>query len=254
MLADLLSLDLFKFLLVFTRLGTTIMFLPGFAGAILSARIRLILALALTLVVAPVIAPILPDMPANPADLVLLLLGEATIGVFLGMVAQFLLVALSFAGTFMAFQAGMTNAFIQDPITEQQGSLLPSFLMNVALVLIFATDLHHLMLRAATGSYALFIPGQPLAMGDFADSLTHTLGRAFLLGMQLAGPLVVFAVIFNTGLGLMSRLMPQMQVYFVAIPVQVMVGIGMLALTLPPLMAWFLRFFEDGLLPFVGGR
>ncbi len=254
MLADLLSLDVYKFLLVFARLGAMIMFLPGFAGAILSARIRLILALAFSLLVAPVVAPTLPGIPENPADLVVLLVGEVTIGIFLGMITQFLLVALNLAGTFMAFQAGMTNAFIQDPVTEQQGSLLPSFLMNVALVLIFATDLHHLMLRAAAGSYSLFIPGQPLPMGDFADSLTHTLGRAFLLGMQLAGPLVVFALVFNTGLGLMSRLMPQMQVYFVAIPIQVMAGIGLLALTLPPLMAWFLRFLEDGLLPFAGGR
>lgn len=253
MLSDLLAFDVFQFLLVFARLGAAMMLMPGFGGRLLPSRFRLIMALGLAAVVVPVVGPQLPRLPDSPAALVLLLAGEITIGLFLGVVAQVLLAALSLAGTFIGFQAAMANAFTTDPVAEQQSSILPSFLANLALVLIFATDLHHLMLRAAVNSYELFVAGQPLPLGDFADMLARTVSRSFLLGMQLAGPMMVFGLVFNGGLGLMSRLMPQMQVYFVAMPMQVLVGFLLLVVTLPALMAWFLRFFEDGLLPFAGG-
>ncbi len=254
MLAELLALDTFAFLLVFTRLGAAMMLLPGFGSRLFATRARLLLALALSAVVLPVLAPQLPRLPESPAALVLLLAGEVTIGFFLGMVAQVLLVALNLAGTYIGFQAAMANAFVVDPVAEQQSSILPGFLANLALVLIFTTDLHHLMLRAAIGSYDLFTPGAPLPLGDLANSLTQTLGRAFTLGLQLAGPIMVFGLVFNGGLGLLSRLMPQMQVYFVAMPLQVIIGTLLLLVTLPALMMWFMRFFEEGLLPFAGSR
>jgi flagellar biosynthetic protein FliR len=254
MLAELLALDAFAFLLIFARLGAAMMLLPGFGSRLLAARARLILALALTVVVLPVLSPQLPRLPDSPAVLVLLLAGEITVGFFLGMVSQALMVALNLAGTFIGFQSAMANAFIVDPVAEQQSSILPSFLANVALVLIFATDLHHLMLRAAIGSYDLFAPGAPLPLGDLANSLTQLVGRAFTLGLQLAGPVMVFGLVFNGGLGLLSRLMPQMQVYFVAMPLQVTIGTLLLIVTLPAMMMWFTRFFEEGLLPFAGGR
>lgn len=254
MLADLLSLDVFSFLLVFCRLGAAMMLLPGYGSRLLATRARLLLALALTVVAVPVLGPALPRLPDSPAALVLLIAGEITIGLFLGMVAQALMVALNLAGTYIGFQSAMANAFVADPVAEQQSSILPSFLSNLALVLIFVTDLHHLMLEAVIGSYDLFVPGAPLPMGDLANSLTQLVGRAFTLGLQLAGPIMVFGLVFNGGLGLLSRLMPQMQVYFVAMPLQVTIGTLLLIATLPAVMTWFIRFFEEGLLPLAGGR
>ncbi len=253
MLSDLLTYDVFQFLLVFARLGAVIMMLPGFGSPMVSTRIRLILALGLCLVVTPVVGSGLPAMPQQPAALLLLLFGEITIGLFLGLTVQALMVALNLAGSYMSYQSGMANALVRDPVSEQQSLIIPSFMANLAVVMIFVTDLHHLMLRAAVDSYLLFRPGAPLPLGDFANAFARTLGDSFALGLQLAGPVLVFGVIFNTGLGLISRLMPALQVYFVAIPIQVLVGILLLSATLPAMMMWFLRAMEDGLLPFTAG-
>lgn len=254
MLADLLALDVFQFLLVFTRLGAAIMAMPGLGGTVTPVQTRLIMILAITLLVVPLVAKLLPGMPGNIPDLVLLLVQEVLIGAFLGLSAQAMMTALNLAGTFMAMQSSLANVFINDPISQQQGNLLPSFFANVALVMIFITDSHHLMLNAVFASYELFRPGATLPTGDFAEALTHTVGRSFALGVQLAGPVVIFGLVFNGGLAVINRLMPQMQVFFVALPLQVMGGLAMVMITLPLLMAWFIRYFEDGLQALGGGR
>lgn len=254
MLADLLALDVFQFLLVFTRLGTAVLAMPGLGGTVIPVRTRLILVLAIAYLVVPLVSASLPKIPANPPDLVILLVQEVLIGAFLGLIAQAMMTALSIAGTFIAMQASLANAFINDPISQQQSSLLPGFFANVALVLIFVTDLHYVMLDAVFASYQLFRPGAALPTGDLAQMMIQTIGRSFALGVQLAGPVVIFGLLFNTGLAVVNRLMPQMQVFFIALPLQVLGGLAMVFITLPLLMAWFLRFFEDGLLALGGGR
>ncbi len=254
MLADLLALDVFQFLLVLTRLGAAITGMPGLGGTVVPIRFRLIMALAITLLVVPLVAKTLPPMPGNVPDLIILLFQEIAIGAFLGLVAQAMMAALNLAGTIMAMQSSLTNILANDPITQEQSSLLPGFFANVALVLIFLTDTHHLMLNAVFASYELFRPGTSLPTGDFAHALINTVGESFALGVQLAGPMVIFGLVFNGGLALVNRLMPQMQVFFVAMPAQVLGGLSMVMISLPVLMAWFMRYFDDGLTALGGGR
>lgn len=253
MLAELIALDVFQVLLVFTRVGAAIMTMPGFGGTVVPRQARLAIAMGISLLVVPLVGAGLPAMPNNVPDLFLLLIQEVAVGAFLGMMAQAMMSALNLAGTFIAMQSSLANVFVQDPITQQQGNLLPSFFANIALVLIFITNIHHLMLQAVFASYELFRVGAVLPVGDMANALTDTVAKSFALGMQLAGPVIVFAIIFNVGLGVVSRLMPQMQVFFVALPLQVMGGLALVMITLPLLMAWFLHFFENGLITLGGG-
>lgn len=254
MLAELASLDVFRFLLVFTRIGAAIMLFPGFSGAMVAMRARLALAMAVTFVVLPVVAPGLPPMPRSPLALGLLVFVEATIGVFLGVVVQVLMSALGLAGNYIGYKAGLTNAFSVDPITEDQSTLIPRFLSSVAVLMLFATDMHHLMFRAVIDSYEVFQPGRPLPVGDMSDMVAHGLAASFRLGLQLAAPVMVFGLVFFGGMGVLARLMPQMPVFFVTLPIQMMMGLSILMISLPMIMLWFLRYFADGMLPFVGGR
>lgn len=254
MLTELLNLDVFRFFLVFTRIGATLMMLPGIGGRLVSARIRLLLALAMAFVMLPMLGPLMPAMPPTVGPLILVVAGEVTIGMFLGMVVHLLLSALNIAGTFIGFQTGLTNAFSFDPIADQQSQLLTGFLVNLGMTVIFASDLHHLMLRAMVDSYSVFPPGQPVPFGDLAETIANMGGAAFRMGLQLAAPLVVFGLVFYSGLGVLSRLVPQMQVFFVAMPVQVIIGLWLFMVSLPMVMMLFLRFFEDGLMPFVVPR
>lgn len=254
MLAELLPGQAFALLLVFVRLGSAMMLLPGFGESYISPRIRLLLALTVTVVVQPALPPVMPALPASATALFLLIFGEAFVGLFIGSVARILMAALSIGGMMIATVSGLANALTNDPTAAQQGSIAGSFLSTLALLIIIILDLHHLLLRGVIESYTLFVPGQSLLVGDISLMVTRVVAKAFLLGFQIASPFIAVGLIFNLGLGLLSRLMPQMQVFFIAIPLQILIGMGILMVALPALLGWFITGFEEVTLPFAGLR
>ncbi|NBB83619.1 MAG: flagellar type III secretion system protein FliR [Alphaproteobacteria bacterium] len=248
MLGSLLSTELFAFLLVFTRLSSAIMVMPGIGDGFVSPRIRLLLAMTIAVLVTPTLADDLPGLPESPVAVFVLLAGEIVIGLAIGLIARLLMTAVDVAGQIISFNLSLANAFVFNPAMAAQGSLPGAFLTILALVLIFATDLHHLMLRAAADSYGVFPPGQLPPMGDMADMVSTIIARSFAIGLQMAAPFVAVGLIFYLGLGVLSRLMPQMQVFFVAIPAQIMVGFVMMALTLSAAMLFWLEHFQSSLI------
>lgn len=251
MLEELLPAEIFAVLLIFVRVGSALMLLPGFGEPYVSPRLRLLLALTIALLIAPLIADGLPALPDSAALLVLLILGEVLVGVFLGTIARLFIAALTTTGMVIAYMSTMANALVNDPSAAQQGSIAGSFLAVTAVLLIFTLNLHHVMLMAVVDSYELFAPGQVPPIADFSDMVTRVVAKTFLLSVQLAAPFVGVGLIFFLGLGLLGRLMPQMQVFFVAMPVQIAAGLVVLAIALPAMLRWFIGGFEETLLPFV---
>lgn len=253
MLQEILPATLFAVLLVFVRIGAAMMQMPGIGDTFVSPRVRLLLALMVSLVVTPVLAADLPGQPRSIAVLFVLLLGELFVGFFMGALARVMMSALLIAGMVMAYTSALANALVNDPAAQQQGSIAGSFLNTTALVLIFALNLHHLMIGAFVDSYAVFPPGQLPPMGDFSQFMTDTVARAFLLGVQLGAPFMVVGLILYLGLGMLGRLMPQVQIFFVGMPLQIALGITLLMISLPAIMTWFLSAFAETFRPFTGG-
>ena len=251
MLATLLPGEVFSILLIFVRVGATMMLMPGVGDPYVAMRIRLLLALLMALLVAPVLAPVLPPLPDAPAAMLLLILGEAVVGVFLGSLARILMGALTTAGMIIAMSSTLANALVNDPTAAQQGSVVGSFLIVVALLVVFSLNLHYLLLIALVDSYTLFVPGQPLPVGDLSRVITEVVAKSFLLAFQLSAPFAAVALIFNLGVGLLSRLMPQVQIFFVAMPLQIAVAFIVLFFSLPVMMRWFATNFEETIMPFV---
>ncbi len=245
LLEALLPAQVFGLLLVFVRLGAALMLLPGIGEPYVTPRSRLMLALLISLIAFPIAAPDLPALPDSLPRMFLLILGELVVGLFLGTVTRLLMSALVTAGMMIAFSTSMANALVMDPSAAQQGSIAGSFLTLIALLLIFALDIHHLLLMAVVDSYMLFPPGQPLPIGDFSDVVARVVGKAFVLAFQIAAPFIVVAGVFYLGLGLLARLMPQMQIFFVAIPLQIALGLLVMALALPVMLRVFLQGFES---------
>jgi flagellar biosynthetic protein FliR len=253
MLEQLLATGIFSFFLVFARLGSAMLLLPGFGEAYVSPRIRLTLALALSFVLTPLVSAGLPPLPAAPLGLLTLLGGEAVVGLFLGTVTRVMLMTLQIAGAVVALQMNLANAMTNDPATAQQAAVVSNFFMALGLVLIFATDLHHLMLRALVDSYALFPAGRLPEVGDMSALITRVVGGSFLLGVQMAVPFIVAGLVLNIGVGLLARLMPQIQVLAIAMPAQVAFGFLVLVLTTSVGMLWFLNGFTNTLSDFTVG-
>ncbi|MFL5086910.1 MAG: flagellar biosynthetic protein FliR [Xanthobacteraceae bacterium] len=231
-------------MLMFARIGTMVMLLPGLGELSVPARVRLTLALVLTAVLFPL------HRAAFTLDLksfgpVLLLLGqELFIGVVLGLTARLTISALQVAGSVVAQQLGLGFVTAVDPTQGQQGLILGNFLTILGIALIFATDLHYYVIAALHDSYALFRPGEMPLAGDVAALLTRTVAAAFRIGIQLSGPFLVFGLLFNVGLGVLSRLMPQMQVFFVGMPLSILLGFVALLLVIGAMMSTFLGYLE----------
>lgn len=247
MLQEILQADLFAFFLVFTRVGSALMLLPGFGETYLSPRLRLMIALGLALVVTPLVAGTLPALPGSPLTLFLIIAGEVVVGVFLGMLARIIFAALQTAGMAIAYQSAMANAFVNDPTTASQGALFGAFLGIVGVVIIFESGLHYYMLSGIVDSYTLFAPGKIPPFEDYAFATARVFADSFSLALRIASPFIVVALTFYLGLGLLGRLMPQIQVFFIALPIQIVLGFLVLALTMVAGMTWFLGAFEETL-------
>ena len=141
--------------------------------------------------------------------------------------------------------SSMANVLIRDPIAEQQSALIAGFLGNVGILLIFVMDLHHLMIRAMIDSYSLFVPGQPLELGDMSNMVARRVMDSFTMGVQLASPFIITGLTYYLGLGLLGRLMPALPVFFIGLPVQIMVQISVLAIVLSGMMLVFMSRFEN---------
>lgn len=244
MLDQLLPAEVFGIFLVFARIGTAFMLLPGFGEAYVAVRVRLMAAGAVSFVLAPVLAPTLPPLPAEPLRLVLLLLGEIGLGLFLGLAARMMLAALQTAGMIIAMQTGLANAFTLDPAAGIQGAVAGAWLATIALVLIFVTDSHHTMLRGLAHSYVVFQPGAVPPIADLTEAVTRLFAESFKLAVQISAPFLVFGLVFFVALGLINRLMPQVQVFFVAMPIQIALGLLVLGLTIVAGMSGFLARFD----------
>ncbi len=234
-------------LLVFARLGAAMMILPGFSEIFVLPRARLLFAVALTVIVAPVVASGLPPLPASPLRLLVILGGELVVGLFLGTIVRVMISALHIAGTIVGFQSSLANATLFDPSESTQGSMIGTFLGIVGVVLVFVADLHHMILSAIVESYSVFQPGAPLPWGDFSATISRLLAHAFTLGMQLSAPFLVVGLVFYLGLGLVNRLMPQVQIFFIAMPLQIGLAFFVMTLTLSATLLWFLQDFQSGL-------
>ena len=244
MLQELLQLNLFAFFLIFARVGTAIMLLPGFSATYVAARFRLVLGLAISFVLFPVLAANLPVPPKAIADLAQILAAEVVVGAFFGFLLRILISALQTVGTIAALSSSMANALIQDPIAEQQSSTFSGFLLTMGVVLIFVSDLHHLMLRALMETYVIFEPGQRLPFGDFADAVARQVADSFSLGLQMSAPFVVIGLTYYIGLGLLGRLMPQLPVFFFGLPVQITLQIFVFTITISGIMLAFIQNFD----------
>src|SRR5256886_6188046 len=231
------------FMLVFARIGAMVMLLPGLGESNIPVRIKLAIALVLTLVILPLHRAAYQIDLQSLTPLLVLMVHEIVIGVVLGATARVTLAALQVAGSVIAQQLGLGFVTAVDPTQGQQGILIGNFLTILGVTLLFATDSHHLVIAALNDSYSTLYPGQLLPTAVIAALATRAFAAAFKIGMQLSAPFLVFGLVFNIGLGVLARLMPAMQVYFVGVPLSIMIGFLIFAFVLTGMMATYLNYF-----------
>jgi flagellar biosynthetic protein FliR len=235
---------MFVVLAVFCRVGSAIMVLPGIGELNVPARIRLVFAILTSFVLAPVVKASYPAAPGDLLPFAGLLLGEITIGLALGLIIRMFLMALQVAGNVIASQTGLSFAQNFDPSLGVQGALLAAFLTILGITLILESDLHYLMIAGLKNSYQLLPPGGAIPWGDLADLAARTFSLVFRLGIQLAAPFIVFSLVFYAAAGAVAKLLPQIQIFFLSVPLSILGGFSLLMLIIGSLMLVFIDAYQ----------
>lgn len=242
---DLASFFVFPLFLIFARLGTCIMIYPGLSDVTISTRIRLLLAVFCSLAMFPVLEPTMPLLPDSNAQMLSFLFIEMAIGAMMAISARIFVSAMHVAGELVSFSAGLQASTLFDP-SLGGNSTAPSLLLTlISTVLIFATNLHHVMLLAVMESYNMFPSGNMPLLGDAAKAVTQVVANMFLLGVKLAAPVVAVGFLVYAGLGIFNRLIPQLQVFFVAMPLTIVIGLFMLGITLGGVVTLYTAELQD---------
>ena len=235
-------------IVVFARIGSILMFMPGFGEGRIPMRFRLIFALVLCLALYPAtpVGLLHYDSLLSFAPVVGI---EVTIGLWIGLTARIIMSALQLAGYQIGFVSGLANAFAPNMDMFQGATIIASALLMFELALIFATDLHHVIIRALLMSYDIFPTGK-IILGDMAGQIIKAVDKSFYISLSLATPFYVMGMVMNAGLGLANRMMPSLPVFFVAGPIFTGAGFYILAVSAPGMVRNFQQYFAEWLSAF----
>jgi flagellar biosynthetic protein FliR len=225
----------FAFILILCRCGAAIMLLPGIAEDGSIAMLRMGITLGMTVLLLPSIAPSLPPAPDSVPHLAGLIANELFAGGFLGWMARLVALSLPAAGQIISLSTGMSSVLQPDANFGAQTAGIGRLFGVMAPALLLATGAYRLPLSALAGSYAAWPAGGLPPTDDVLTMVVQAVGAHFALALRLASPFMLIGLVWQAGLGLMSRLVPQLQIYFAALPGQVLGGLLLLALLAAPL-------------------
>lgn len=240
-----LSGGVFAFLLVFMRLGAAFIMFPGIGEAFVPMRTRFLFAAAFTFLLTPVVASQVPPMPEQIGDLVCLMGREALIGIFFTTILRMIMGIVEVAGTIVAMQTGLSNAMILNPALANQSALTGALLSIAAIVLLFMTGLDHFLLTTLMGTYDVFPISETFWIGDATQVLVDVMSKSFLIGVQLSAPFIIVGLLMYLTMGIMQKMMTQVQLFIVLIPIQIWGGFFLFSVCIGfMLMAW-LRHYDE---------
>ena len=250
-LQEFLTTSVLAFMLTFVRLGTASIIMPGIGDSFVSTRIRLHIGVALAFILSPLTLAYMPDVMPNTIGLFILILMEFIIGLFIGTVARVLMTALDTAGMIISVSSGLGNAQLFNPSLATQGSLIGALFSVTGVLLIFETNLHHLLFLGIVESYELFPLGAIPDVGSMADLMARYVSTSFMIGVKIATPFLIMTLLIYVGMGVLSRLMPQIQVFILALPMQILISIMLLMIVISAAMLYWVAQFEQGMVFFL---
>ncbi len=227
------------FALALSRIGATMALLPGLGEVATPVIVRIGLALGLTILLLPEIQPLVPPVPAAGLNMGLMIASEVVTGLWFGWIARMVVLALPVGAQIVGIMVGLSSVLQPDPELGAQSGALGKLFELAAPVLLLVSGLYRLPLLALDGLFHLIPPGQLLPPGEGADAAIRAVTTSFSLAVQLASPFVVIGIAWQIAMGLVARLVSRMQIYFVAMPGQIILGMTLLTVTAGAMgLAW----------------
>ena len=240
-----LPLQVSAFLILFARVGAVLMLLPVFSDESVPGRIRLLIAFGLSLGLWGLLSTTVLPAARHENALTGTLLIEIGVGLGLGTIVRLMFHAAGMAASIASTQIGLSSALIFDPALGGQTPVLAKLVVLVATIVCFSLGLHHLWIGALMRSYDLFPVGIVPNLGDFAALAVATVGKSMSLAVSMAAPLLVYGIVFNVALGLSARLAPTIQVFFIAQPLNILLGIALFGVVAGVMISAFATAMSD---------
>jgi flagellar biosynthesis protein FliR len=250
---DLILDHAFGLILVLARVGATLALLPGLGEVTIPSVVKAGMVLTLTLLLLPIIEPTLPPRPVSEVAFALMVATELADGLWFGWLARVFTTSLPLAGQFIADFAGLSNVLLPTPELGAQNTAIARMYEVAAPALILSTGLYTVSLASFVGFYRLIPPGSVAWIPDSAAMTVKVVAASFNLAIQLAAPFILASIAWNVAIGLIARLVPRLQVFFVALPGQIGMGLLLLAAIAAPLIAVWTEAMRTGLGALPGG-
>lgn len=220
----------FGLVLVFCRVGACVMFMPGLSSLRISARARLLLGLAISILLAPLVPATHAEaaLAGGPASQALAMGIEILVGTAIGLVARVFFMMLEMAAVAISNAMGLSLSFAPALDGDQSVPTVAGMIGLAAVVVFFVSGLHGEVLRALVDSYSVMPPLQTPDMRLMLVDLVDVTVAASLVCLQLAGPIFIVSILVNVAFGLLNRMTPQAPVFFISAPF--VIAAGMLVL------------------------
>ena len=231
---DLLQTHAAVYLLLLTRISGIFVMSPFFGSLNIPMQVRVGAAFAFSLLLFPVVdAHEIVYAPESMIAYAAVVLAEFFVGWLIGFVAYISFAAITMAGKIMDLQVGFAIVNVMDPTSGQQMPLIGSFLYNLGLIVFVVTNGHHMLVTALAESFRV-VPILAMHLDvSLASLIAQFTTGIFVIGMKIAMPVTFSILLTNVGLGILARTMPQLNIFVVGLPMHIMIGLAVLALTIP---------------------
>src|SRR6266851_3249491 len=227
---------LIVFLLLTIRIGAIVLSLPLLNSRNIPAQLKVMLILMLSVALYPLVQTQQVVIPQRLGHLGLIVVSEMLIGLTIGFVAQILFAGIQLGGEIISQQMGLNFATIFDPQNAHQVSLIAHFQDVLAMLLFLSGSAHHWFIIAMAESLQSIPLGALSASGAVLPVILTLLGKACVIAIQLAAPVSIALLLATLALGVIARLVPQLNVFMLSFPATLGLGLVMLALALPSVM------------------
>ncbi|NLM20973.1 MAG: flagellar biosynthetic protein FliR [Peptococcaceae bacterium] len=231
-LAELLHWNLSLFLLIFSRWAGMVMIAPVFGARGVPGMVKLGLAMSMTVVVYPLLATSSPVIPQDFFPYVGLFIKEILVGLVMGFIINLISVVMQGAGRMLDFQLGFIMANTIDPIHGMQSPMTGNFLMVLTTMILLATNAHHFIIAALVKSYE-YLPLNPLTVPNSVPFFIDITSKVIALSVQIALPVYGAVVLADIGVGLLSKIVPQLNMFSVIFPVKIIFGLTLFLFMIP---------------------
>ena len=230
---ELMIEKLLGFMMVLTRISAFFIVLPVFGWKSIPVRIKVAITVLVTIFFSMIMPSTIEPREVSLLEAILLLANEATYGLALGLIVYLVFATVKFSGRIIERQMGLAMAQILDPLTGEQAQPLGMLLETIFILLFLSANGHHMFLLIISRSYEAFPAGNIPTIAVLASGIIKAGSTLLMAGLRLSAPILAAFLVLMVALAVLARIVPEMNILFISLPLRVGLGLLMAAIFVP---------------------